>query len=62
VDAAVPPEGKEVAFASDQDGDDFEIYTANVFTGEVQRVTDNAMDDRNAAWPTYGMNITYEPD
>ena len=26
VDAAVPPEGKEAAFASDQDGDDFEIY------------------------------------
>jgi hypothetical protein len=37
VDAAVPPEGKEVAFASDQYGDDFEIYTANVFTCEVQR-------------------------
>jgi Tol biopolymer transport system component len=62
VDAAVPPEGKEVAFASDQYGDDFEIYTANVFTCEVQRVTDNAMDDHNPAWPTYGKNITYEAE
>jgi Tol biopolymer transport system component len=58
VDAAVPPEGKKVAFASDQDGDDFKIYAANVFTGEVQRVTDHAIDDRNPAWPTYGKNIT----
>jgi Tol biopolymer transport system component len=62
VDAAVSPEGKEVAFASDQHGEGFEIYTANVFTGEVQRVTDNAMDDRNPAWPTYGKNITYEAE
>ena len=57
----MPLEGKEVAFASDQHGDDFELYTANVFTGEVQRVTDNAMDDRNPAWPTYG-EITYEAE
>jgi Tol biopolymer transport system component len=35
VDAAVSPEGKEVAFASDLQGEGFEIYTANVFTGEV---------------------------
>ena len=62
VDPAVPREGKEAACASDQDGDDFKIYAANVFTGEVQRVTDNAMDDRNPAWLTYGKNITYEAE
>jgi Tol biopolymer transport system component len=60
MDRAVPPDGTEVAFASDQDGDDLEIYTANVFTGEVQGVPDNAMDDRNPAWPTYGKIITNE--
>lgn len=58
----MPPEGKEAAFASDPDGDDFEIYTANVFTGEDQRATDNAMDDRNLAWPTYGKKITHEAE
>ena len=58
----MPPEGKEAAFASDQDGDDFKIYAANVFTGEVQRVTDNAMDSRTPAWLTYGKNITYEAE
>ena len=58
----MPPEGKEAAFASDQHGDDFKIYAANVFTGEVQRVTDNAMDDRNTAWSTCGKDITYEAE
>jgi Tol biopolymer transport system component len=62
VDPAVPPEGKEAAFASDQDGDDFKIYAANVFTGEAHRVADNAMDDRNLAWPTYGKKITHEAE
>ncbi|MBA3635463.1 MAG: hypothetical protein H0W57_03440 [Rubrobacteraceae bacterium] len=62
MDPAVTPEGKEAAFASDQDRDDFEIYMAKAFTGEVQRVTDNAMDDRNPAWPTYGKNITNEAE
>jgi hypothetical protein len=36
-----PSESHEVAFASDQDGHDFEIYMANVFTAQVQWVTDN---------------------
>jgi len=62
MDPAVTPEGKEAAFASDQDRDDFEIYMAKAFTGEVQRVTDNAMDDRNPAGPTYGKNITNEAE
>jgi hypothetical protein len=50
MDPAVPPDGKEATFASDQDGDDFKIYAANVFTGEVQRVINNAMDD---LWQEY---------
>jgi Tol biopolymer transport system component len=62
MDPAVPPDGTEAAFASDQEGDDFKIYAANVFTGDVQRVTDNAMDDRNPAWPTYSKIITNEAE
>jgi tricorn protease len=42
VDPVVSPDGKYVAFASDQDGD-FEIYTANVFTGEAEQVTKNRL-------------------
>src|SRR3712207_8993208 len=48
LDAAVSPDGRHVAFASNRDGD-FDIYVTNVFTGEAERVTDNAVDDRNPA-------------
>jgi hypothetical protein len=57
VDPAVSPDGRYVAFASDRDGGDFEIYTANVFTGEAERVTDNAVDDRNPTWSADGQMI-----
>jgi dipeptidyl aminopeptidase/acylaminoacyl peptidase len=57
-DPTMSPDGKKVAFASDRDGD-FEIYTANVFTGEVQRVTDNAGDDRYPAWSPDGTKLTF---
>jgi tricorn protease-like protein len=58
LDPAVSPDGRKVAFASDRDGD-FEIYIANVFTGEVQRVTDNATADRNPVWSVDGKWISY---
>jgi Tol biopolymer transport system component len=61
VDPAATPNGRG-PFARNRDGGDFKIYAANVFTGEVQRVTDNAMDDRNPAWPAYGKNIIYEAE
>jgi dipeptidyl aminopeptidase/acylaminoacyl peptidase len=59
VDPVVSPDGKYVAFASDQDGD-FEIYLANVFTGERQRVTDNEVDDRYPVWSPDGKWISYQ--
>ena len=55
----VSPDGKYVAFASDQDGD-FEIYTANVFTGEVEQFTDNRVVDRSPAWSPDGKWISYQ--
>ena len=59
VDPVVSPDGKYVAFASDRDGD-FEIYLANVFTGERQRVTDNEVDDRYPVWSPDGKWISYQ--
>jgi WD40 repeat protein len=59
LDPAVSPEGKRIAFASDRDGD-FEIYLANVSTGAVQRVTDNAVDDRKPTWSPDAKWISYK--
>jgi tricorn protease len=59
VDPAVSPDGRKVAFASDRDGD-FEIYLANVGTGEVQRVTDNTVDDRDPVWSPDSQWISYQ--
>jgi dipeptidyl aminopeptidase/acylaminoacyl peptidase len=58
VDPSVSPDGRYVAFASDRDGD-FEIHTANVFTGEVERLTDNTEYDYNPGWSSEGKMITY---
>ncbi len=52
-------DGRKVAFASDRDGD-FEIYVANVFTGEAKRVTDNKVYDYNPGWSLDGKIITYK--
>jgi WD40 repeat protein len=59
VDPAVSPDGRYVVFASDRDGD-FEIYVANVFTGEAERVTDNKVYDYNPGWSLDGKIITYK--
>jgi tricorn protease-like protein len=58
VDPSVSHDGRYVAFASDRDGN-FEIYIANVFTGEVQRVTENAMADLKPVWSVDGKWISY---
>ena len=58
IDPAVSSDGRRIAFASDRDGD-YEIYLANVSTGEVQRLTDNAVDDRKPAWSPDGRWISY---
>jgi dipeptidyl aminopeptidase/acylaminoacyl peptidase len=57
-DPSMSPDGKKVTFASDRDGD-FEIYTLDVSSGEVARVTDNAGDDRYPAWSPDGTKLTF---
>jgi tricorn protease len=59
VDPAVSPNGRYVAFASDRDGD-FEIYAANVFTGETEQVTNIRGVDRQPAWSPDGRWISYK--
>jgi tricorn protease len=59
VDPVVSPDGRTIAFASDRDGEDFEIYAVNVFTGEVERLTDNAVYDRDPFWSPDGQRISY---
>ena len=58
VDPAVSPDGRRIAFASDRDGN-FEIYTVDVFTGELKRLTDNTVYDYNPGWSLDGKRITY---
>ena len=53
------PDGKYVAFASDQDGD-FETYTAKEFTTEAEQVTRNRVVDRNPASSPDGKWISYQ--
>jgi WD40-like Beta Propeller Repeat len=60
VDPSVSPDGRYVAFASDRDGEDFDIHVVNVFTGEVERLTDNTVYDYNPGWSLDSRMITYE--
>jgi hypothetical protein len=58
VDPAGSLDGRYVAFSSDQDGD-FEIYIANVFTGDLQRVTNNTVEDRKPVLLVDSQWISY---
>jgi dipeptidyl aminopeptidase/acylaminoacyl peptidase len=60
LEPAESPDGGSIAYAGDRDMD-FEIYiVANVFTGEVQQVTDKMVDNRKPAWSSYGQRTIYQ--
>jgi dipeptidyl aminopeptidase/acylaminoacyl peptidase len=59
-DPSVSPDGRKVTFASNRDGEDFEIYTVDVFSGVLQRLTDNEVSDRSPVWSPDGGWISYE--
>jgi len=57
-DPSVSPDGTQVAFSSDRNGD-FDVYVANVFTGEAERISESTVDDRNPGWSADGRWLTY---
>ena len=55
------PDGKRLAFASNQDGN-FEVYILNLETGVVFNLTRNPADDRYPAWSPDGQRILFTTD
>ncbi|MFN8372768.1 MAG: DPP IV N-terminal domain-containing protein [Anaerolineae bacterium] len=48
-DAEWSPDGTQIAFASNRDGD-YDIYVMNADGSNVRQVTFNDVDDTNPAW------------
>jgi TolB protein len=59
VDPAVSPNGRKVAFTSNRDGD-FEIFTVDLYTGVLTKVTRNGVRDAEPAWAPDGTSLVYE--
>lgn len=53
------PDGKKVAFISDRDRDEDEIYTIDIETREVERITNNSAGDLSPDWCPKGGRIAY---
>jgi Tol biopolymer transport system component len=52
------PDGEQIAFESDQDGD-MEIYVMNVDGSDVRQMTDNTIHDEGPVWSPDGKRITF---
>ncbi len=61
VNATWSPDGQQIAFASDADGD-FDIYIVNVETGAITLLTRNEYEDRDPAWSPTGDAIAFASD
>jgi Tol biopolymer transport system component len=57
-EANYPDKPGKIAFSQD-DGNDFEIYTINSNGGGKQQLTDNSLDDRSPAYSPSGKKIAY---
>jgi Tol biopolymer transport system component len=55
------PDGRWLAYQSDQDGD-FEIFLMELATGETRQLTDNAVLDRIPSWSPDSQWIIYSSD
>jgi Tol biopolymer transport system component len=58
-DQAWSPDGSKLAFASNRDGDSFEIFTMNAEGSNVQRLTNNTIDEGQPAWSPDGTRIAF---
>lgn len=58
-DQAWSPDGSKLAFTSNRDGDSFEIYTMNADGSNVQRLTNNTIDEFQPAWSPDGTKIAF---
>ena len=54
------PEGEKIAFLSDRDGGNFEIYLMNIDGTEVTRLTETAGREGEPVWSSDGRRIAFE--
>lgn len=60
-DVTWSPDGKEIAFASDADGD-YDIYIVSIEGGAPRPLTRNTGEDRDPAWSPDGKYIAFASD
>ncbi|HEV7798847.1 MAG TPA: hypothetical protein VGO73_11855 [Pyrinomonadaceae bacterium] len=58
-DQAWSPDGSKLAFTSNREGDSFEIFTMNADGSNVQRLTNNSIDEGQPAWSPDGTRIAF---
>ena len=58
-DPAWSPDGSKLAFVSNREGGSFEIFTMNADGSNVQRLTDNAIEEGQPKWSPDGTKIAF---
>jgi TolB protein len=58
-DAAVSPDGAQVAFVSEREGN-YELYVVDARTGAVRRLTRSRVDDRRPSWSPDGRWLVWQ--
>ena len=53
------PDGTRIAFQSNRDGDDLEIYVIELRGGRLTQLTDNDFDDLQPAWSPDGASLVF---
>lgn len=56
------PDGTKIAFASNKDGTDADLYVVSFAGGALTTLTTNGVEDGNPAWSPDGTKIAFETD